>query len=59
MVLRGGFETFVFLNPDLSCSLLLFWMVYGVGVCLAGKSLPLIFQEGCYVAFLPLQSFNI
>jgi len=27
-------------------------LVYGVGVCLAGKSLPLISQEGCCVAFL-------
>ncbi|KAH0953697.1 hypothetical protein HN011_005741 [Eciton burchellii] len=31
-------------------------MVYGVGVCLAGKPLPLVSQEGCCVAFL---SFDI
>jgi len=31
---------------------------YGVGVCLARK-LSLVSQEGCYVAFLSLQSFNL
>jgi len=30
----------------------LFWIVYGVGVCLARKPLPLVSQEGCCVAFL-------
>jgi hypothetical protein len=50
---------FMFLYPGLLCSLLLFWMVYGVGVRLAGKSLPLVSREGCRVVFLSLQSFNI
>jgi len=59
MVLRGVFESFMFLYPDLSCSLLLFWIVCGVGVCLAGKPLPLVSQGSCCVALLPLQSFNI
>jgi hypothetical protein len=35
MVLRDDFESFVFLYPGLLCS---FWMVYEVGVCLAGKA---------------------
>jgi len=29
------------------------------GVCLAGKSLSLVSQESCCVAFLSLESFNL
>jgi len=50
---------FMLLYPGLLCWLLLLWVVYGVGVRLAGKPLPLVSQEGCCVAFLSLQSFNI
>jgi hypothetical protein len=56
VVLRGVFESFVFLYPGLSCSHV---VVLDYGVCLAGKPLPLVSQEGCPVAFLSLQSFNI
>jgi hypothetical protein len=36
-------------------------MVYGVGILvfLAGKPLPLLSQEGCYMALSSLQLFNI
>jgi hypothetical protein len=58
VVLRDVVESFMFLCLGL---LLLFVfvldsLVYGVGVCLAGKPLPLVSQEGCRVA---LRSFNI
>jgi len=51
-------ESFMFLYLGL-LSLFVFVLdslVYGVGVCLAGKPLPLVSQGGCCVA---LQSFNI
>jgi hypothetical protein len=64
MVSRGVFESFMFLYPGLLYPLLLlllllFWMGYSIGVCLAGKPLPLVSQEDCCVAFLFLQSFDI
>jgi hypothetical protein len=42
VVLRGVVESFVFLYLGLLLfrSLFLFWIVYGVGVCLAGKPTP-------------------
>jgi len=57
VVLGGVFESFVFLYLGLSCSLLLFWIIYRVG--LAGKPLPLVSQAGsplcCVSAFIVLQ----
>jgi len=54
VVLQDVVKSFVFLYLGL---LLLFVfvldsLVYGVGVCLAGKPLPLVSQEDCCVAFL-------
>jgi len=53
MVLRGVSESFVFLYPGL---LLLFWMICGVGVCLAGKPLPLPFPRKIAVLRFSLYS---
>jgi hypothetical protein len=50
------FFMFLYLGLLLLFVFVLDSLVYGVGVCLAGKPLPLVSQEGCCVA---LQSFNI